>query len=151
MLNSNHTIKELVEYLAYSTRIASFKSNSDYIPFLTSYSIKVKGDIIESLNNHYEEELELIIKLTTIDSITQDYLSYFEFLKDKKNHLGYATGQDFYQLIIDEALEFVKSAPGFKWVQIESKQNNISMSTVGNVYATMINDNYLIIDFGYSD
>jgi hypothetical protein len=151
MENSNHTIKELTEYLAYSTRIASFKSNSDYIPFLSSYLIRLNGDISQSFSKHFKEDISLITKPTDIIKIKNNYLSYFEFLKDKKNNLGYATGSDILKLIKDEAEEFIKSAPDYKWIKIESDDTNISMSTVGNVYATIVNENYLIIDFGYSD
>lgn len=151
MLNSNHTIKELTEFLAYSTRIASFKSNSDYIPFLTSYLIKVDGDISHSFCKHFKENLIITSKSMTIESISLEYISYFEFLKKDKNQLGYASGQELYDLIKDEAEEFIKSAPDYKWLKIESKDNNLSMSTVGNVYATMVNEDYLIVDFGYSD
>jgi hypothetical protein len=151
MLNSNHTIKELTEYLAYSTRIASFKSNSDYIPFLTSYLIKAEGNIEESFCKHFKEKIDIKTTSTSIEKMTIDYLTYFEFLKDKKTHLGYATGEEIFKLIDDEAQEFIKSAPEYKWVKIDCEDSNISMSTIGNVYATIVNENYLIIDFGYSD
>jgi hypothetical protein len=151
MENSNHTIKELTEYLAYSTRIASFKSNSDYIPFLTSYLIKVDGNISQSFSKHFKEPIDLKTQSTDISTIKEDYLSFFDFLKDKKTHMGYASGVDILKLIEDEAEEFIKSAPDYKWLRIEGIDTNISMSTVGNVYATIVNENYLIIDFGYSD
>lgn len=151
MENSNHTIKELTEYLAYSTRIASFKSNTDYIPFLSSYLIRIDGDISQSFSKHYQENITLISKSTNISKIKLDYLSYFEFLNNSNNRLGYASGNDILKLIEDEAQEFIKSAPDYNWIKIESDDTNISMSTVGNVYATIVNENYLIIDFGYSD
>jgi hypothetical protein len=148
--NSSNTINELSEYLAYCTRIASFKSDSDYLPFLGSFIIKKEKSLNETISAHLKENVSVHQKMVSINDIVDDFLNFFDFLKNKKYQLGIYSGTEIYENIKNEGEEFVKLAEDLTWYKLES-DTNLSYSSFGNVYYTKLVRGYFVLDFGHSD
>lgn len=150
-MNIYNNITELNQYLNFASRIASMKQDSDFMPHFTSYIIPKVGDISKSYSSYYQEP-NVRIELVSIDleSIKEDYLTYFDFLDNPKYILGCKSGKDILEDIIEEGKEFIELSERSKWYRLTSN-STLSLSSIGNVYMTQIGTNYCIIDIGFSD
>jgi hypothetical protein len=150
MSNTVNTIKEFNNYLLYCTRIAAFKSDSDYIPLLTVFILDKSSTLNETISKHLKDEVIVTAKAIKTESIKANFLSYFDYLKNSQNHIGFASGQDMYNLIKEEGEEFMALAYKLEWKELYS-DTSLSYSTIGNVYIAQVLDKYILLDFGYSD
>ncbi|MGL4759826.1 MAG: hypothetical protein ACRCXZ_10940 [Patescibacteria group bacterium] len=157
-------LESLNKHLYFVTKISEFKSKTDYLPYLTAYYLKtnttlskveldptkLESSISKILNEHFEEDFEISLEKVQWSSINDSHEQFVSYLKNPRFQIGVVNGLNVYESIEEDWRENTKFLEKNNWYQVNT-DFMLSYSTVGQVFITFVEDNLVILDFGYSD